>query len=425
MTSQVTHRVVSRSAMQQILDVTRKLATPFDLTTMLGEVVDAGRSVLEADAGTVWLYESDTDELATHVATGLKSMRLPASRGIVGECARTRKIVNVTDCYADPRFNPDIDKSSGYRTRCLLAVPLIGHDDALVGVLQMVNKHDGVFDRDDEMVAESLAAQCAVALQRVQMIEALLVKERLTREIAVAREIQSATFPRAMPQLSGYDIAGISRPADETGGDTFDFVPVAEDRLFVLLGDASGHGLGPALSATQVRAMLRVALRIGAGLDGVFTHINNQLADDLPDDRFVTAFMGMLNTTAHTIDYHAGGQGPLAHFHADSGTIDWHAPTTFPMGFLPQAGVDAPHRLAMQPGDILALISDGVYEFENTGGEQFGEVRVGNVIQHHCALGANQIVEGLLESLSEFSGGASQSDDITIIIVRRRAGAEG
>jgi len=423
MKDQRMHRVVSRSAMQRILDVTRKLATPFDLTTMLGEVVDAGRTVLEADAGTVWLYEPDTDELATHVATGLSSMRLPASRGIVGECARTREVINVPDCYADPRFNPDIDKSSGYRTRCLLAVPLIGHDDALVGVLQMVNKHDGVFDRDDEMVAESLAAQCAVALQRVQMIEALLIKERLTREIAVAREIQNATFPRAMPRLPGYDIAGISRPADETGGDTFDFVPVAEDSLFVLLGDASGHGLGPALSATQVRAMLRVALRIGAGLDAVFTHINNQLADDLPDDKFVTAFMGMLNAAAHTIEFHAGGQGPLAHFHANSGLIDWHAPTTIPMGFLPQDGVESPRRLTMQPGDVLALISDGVYEFENPEGEQFGDTRVGNVIEQHHTLGAGRLVEALLESLAQFSRGAPQCDDITIIIVRRSAEA--
>ena len=105
------------------------------------------------------------------MATGIRPVRVPAGSGLVGACARERRIINVPDCYADPRFDPSVDKASGYRTRCMLTLPLVDHKDALVGVMQVLNKRDGVFDAYDEALATALAAQCAVALQRVQMTE--------------------------------------------------------------------------------------------------------------------------------------------------------------------------------------------------------------------------------------------------------------
>ena len=123
-------------SLNQILDVTRKLAAPFDLDTMLTEVVDAARTILDADRGTVFLYDEDRNELYIKVATGLETIRIPADMGIVGECAQTRRLINVPDCYADERFNRAIDRQTGYRTRCMLTIPLIGYEDSLIGVLQ-------------------------------------------------------------------------------------------------------------------------------------------------------------------------------------------------------------------------------------------------------------------------------------------------
>ena len=225
------------ATLERILDVTRKLAAPFELDELLGLVIEAGRAVLSADRGSVFLYDESADELVVRVATGVKELRIPADKGIAGECARTREIVNVPDAYADERFNKEVDRQSGYRTRCLLAVPLVGYDDSLVGVLQLLNKRDAVFDDRDEKIAAALAAQCAVALQRVRMTEQLLVKEKMQRELAVAREIQMGSMPRKMPEVEGYDLAGTSRPADETGGDTFDLVPTDDGRAMLLLGE--------------------------------------------------------------------------------------------------------------------------------------------------------------------------------------------
>jgi phosphoserine phosphatase len=416
----MTGQVGEARALRRVLEVTRKLSAPFDLDQMLTEVVDAARNVLDADRGTVFLYDELANELVVRVATELGQLRIPADKGIVGECAQTRRLINVPDCYADERFNRAIDKQTGYRSRCMLTLPLIGFEDSLIGVLQILNKQGGVFDEQDEFVASALAAQAAVVLHRARIIETMIATERLDREITVARDVQMGTLPKTMPEVEGYGFAGAFSPTDQTGGDLYDFVELPEGRLFLLMGDATGHGIGPALSATQVRAMLRVALRLNAGLDDVFVHINDQLVEDLPDDRFVTAFFGLLDTQAHSVDFHSAGQGPIMHYHAATGTYDWHEPSTFPLGYMAQTNLGAPVSLALEPGDILGLISDGIYEYENEQGVQFGHDGVAAVIDSLPGAPAADLVPAIMKASREHGGSAPQADDITIVLVRRQ-----
>jgi phosphoserine phosphatase len=405
--------------LERILQVTRQLAAPFELQEMLAQVVDAGTAVLSADRGSVFLYEQATDELVGYVTTGMEALRIPAGKGIAGECARTREVVNVPDCYADPRFNPEVDRKTRYRTRCLLAVPLVGHDDSLVGVLQLLNKKNGTFGEEDERIAQALAAQCAVALQRVRMTEELLVKEKIQRELAVAREVQMGFLPRRMPELAGYDLAGASIPADETGGDTYDVVAVDAGRVSLLLGDATGHGIGPALSATQVRAMLRIALRLGAGVADTLININDQLEQDLASNRFVTAFLGTLEAQTHRVTYHSAGQAPLMHFHAAKGECEWLAATTLPLGLMAPMALKQDATIDMAPGDILGLITDGVFECEDAEGQQFGEAGVERLVREHQARPMDELRDLLLEAVKTHQGDGPQADDITVVLVRR------
>ena len=407
-------------ALRSVLEVTRKLSAPFDLDTMLTEVVDAAREVLDADRGTIFLYDDSSNELVVRVATNLGSIRIPADKGIVGESAMSRKLINVPDCYADERFNRAIDMETGYRSRCMLTIPLIGFEDTLVGVLQILNKNTGVFDEQDEFVATALAAQAAVVLHRAKLIETMIATERLDREITVARDVQMGTLPKEMPRIKGYGFAGAFSPTDQTGGDLYDFVPLSEGRLFLLMGDATGHGIGPALSATQVRAMLRVALRLDASLDDAFTHINDQLVEDLPDDRFVTAFFGVLDSHEHKVRFHSGGQGPILHFHAASGEFDWHPASTFPLGYMNQSSLGASLTVDMQPGDILGLISDGIYEYENEAGSHFGQEGVRQIVDQHATLNMNDMVLQMMQAARNHGGSVAQADDITIVLVRRQ-----
>ena len=406
-------------ALHHILEVTRKLAAPFDLDTMLSEVVNASREVLDADRATVFLFDEQNDELVVRVGTGLEQIRIPADKGIVGESAQTRQIINVPDCYADARFNRAIDKQTGYRSRCMLTIPLIGYEESLVGVLQILNKNEGVFDENDEFVAQALAAQAAVVLHRAKITEQIIASERLGREISVARDVQMGTLPKDMPQIEGYEFGGAFSPTDQTGGDLYDFIPLGPDRLFMLMGDATGHGIGPALSATQVRAMLRVALRLQSSLDDAFIHINDQLCEDLPDDRFVTGFFGLLDAATHSVRFHSGGQGPIMHFQADMGEYDWHPATTFPLGYMPHTELDAPHIAVLEPGDVLGLISDGIYEYENEEGVQFGRRGVMRVLDANPDAGAQHLVDLIMDAAREHGGSAPQADDITIVLARR------
>ena len=416
-------RGLSARDIEPILAVTRNLAAPFDLITLLTEVVNAAKQVLNADGGSVWLYDAGTDELVLHVASRVSSVRVKADTGLVGSCARNRRVINVPDCYADPRFNPEVDKRSGYRTRCMLTLPLVDHKDVLVGVMQVLNKADGVFDDYDEILATALAAQCAVAIQRVRMTESLIEGEKMRHQQEMARVVQMSTLPATMPVVPGYDVFGAFKPADLTGGDTFDLAVLGQD-LLVVLGDATGHGIAPALHVTQMHAMLRMAFRLGATLETAFTQVNNQLAESLPDDRFITAFIGLLDPSAHRMRFHSGGQAPILHFKAASATCARHHPTSFPLAAMPLSTLRPAITLEMAPGDILVLLSDGIYEYCDANSEEFGDQRVAEVIAAHHQRPVAELSEILLDAVRAFAKGAPQEDDITMVLVKRVAAAE-
>jgi phosphoserine phosphatase len=385
---------------------------------MLAEVVDAGTRVLHADRGSVWLYDRNTDELTLRVASEIAPVRIPAGTGIVGSCARTRAIINVPDCYADARFDPSTDQRTGYRTRCLLTLPLVDHKGVLVGVMQLLNKADGVFDTADEVLGRVLAAQCAVALQRTLMMEELIEGEKMRQQLETARIVQMSTLPSVMPEVSGYDVYGTFKPADLTGGDTYDLALV-EQGLLIVLGDATGHGIGPALSVTQMQAMLRMAFRLGADLETAYRHVNNQLAERLPADRFITAFIGLLDPKAHKIQFHSGGQAPILCYRARDASFSEFKPTSFPLAAMPLERMRPSITLDLAEGDLLALVSDGVFEQRNAAGEEYGEARVRDLIARNHAQAAADIGAELFAAVGAFAGETLQEDDMTVVLVKR------
>ena len=409
---------LSREDLQLILGVTRALAAPFELGAMLAEVTRAAQQVLHAERASVWLHDADKGELVVRVADDIHGIRIAVGPGLVGACARDRVTINVPDCYADPRFDPSVDRRTGFRTRCSLTLPLIDHRDVLVGVMQVINRHGGVFDASDEMLAQALAAQCAVALTRVRMTAAVLEGERLRQEMEMARIVQMSSLPATLPQLTGYDLYGEFLPAEATGGDTFD-LELIEQGLLVVVGDATGHGIAPALAVTQMHAMLRMAFQLGADLESAFRRVNDQLAQTLPDGRFVTAFIGLLNPVTHRLRFLSGGQGPILHYRAPDGAIDAFGATSFPMGAMPLAKLRPAIEIELAPGDLLAVMTDGIYEYENPEGEQFGRARVEALLREHSAQPASVLSARILVAVREFAREAPQADDVTAVFVKR------
>lgn len=413
---------ISRESLVRILEIMHRLAAPEAMPELLREIIEVGKVAIVAEAGVLWLADRQSGELVRVVPTADPAPRLRPGEGWAGRCAESRQISNLHDCREDAEFERYPVNVEGLETRSLLNVPILGQQDNVLGVMQWLGKQVGQFDEHDEWIGPALAAQAAVAIQHSYMTDELLANAILKREVAVAREIQMSTLPRSMPEVPGYDVHGHFLPTDHTGGDLYDLV-MLDGRLFMLLGDATGHGFGPALSATQMQAMLRVAFRLGADLNDAYLHVNNQLNEDLPDDRFITAFFGFLDPRTHAVQFHSGGQGPILHFQAESGQCRWYKPTSFPVGIMELEDVDAPAQLQMGPGDILGMISDGVFEFNNSDGVEFGEQRVAQVIARNQDLPMRELSQALVDAAFSFGAGVSQADDITLVLIRRTDGA--
>ncbi|RMF83172.1 MAG: GAF domain-containing protein [Planctomycetota bacterium] len=403
--------------LRRILEVTRYMSVTNDLDVLLGTIVESACEVLNCERATIFLYDPKTDELYSRVARGADEIRFPASKGIAGAAAQERCCVNVPDAYADPRFNPEIDRKTGYRTLNLLAFPLENLQGELIGVLQALNKHDGVFDQDDEELARILSAQAGVTLDRGRLIEEYAEKQRLERDLDIAREIQQGLLPKENPEIEGYEIAGWNRSADATGGDTYDFVPLPDGRLALLLADATGHGVGAALVIAQCRSLVRAMLTVTQNLPTISTRVNQLLAQDLGDERFVTAFLGILDPQKHTLEYIAAGQGPLIAI--DDEHVENRTANALPFAVMPEMDYDSTESFRFRPGTTLALLTDGFYEAANAEGDQYGEGRVTQFIRERAHYPLPKLIDKLHESISHFVDDVVHKDDLTAVLIRR------
>jgi anti-sigma regulatory factor (Ser/Thr protein kinase) len=224
--------------------------------------------------------------------------------------------------------------------------------------------------------------------------------------------------------VPGYDVFGTFESAELTGGDTFDLAALQQG-LLVVLADATGHGIAPALSVTQMQAMVRMAFRMGADLETAFVHVNNGLAETMADDRFITAFIGLLDAARHTLRFHSGGQAPILHYQRASGTCMHYDPTSFPLAAMPLRSLRPAVVVAMQPGDILVLLSDGIYEYRDATDEQFGEARVEAILREHHDQPMAALSARIFEAVRAFARGAPQEDDMTVVLVKRVPAATG
>ncbi|MHC4716708.1 MAG: PP2C family protein-serine/threonine phosphatase, partial [Planctomycetota bacterium] len=246
--------------------------------------------------------------------------------------------------------------------------------------------------------------------------------------LSIARTIQQDQLPREEPCIEGFDVSGASWPADETGGDVFDWMDLGDGRLTLMLADATGHGIGPALIIVEARAMVRAlsgqcAAGGGTGtpldIPAVLGRVNNMLAYDLDDMRFVTCFLGLADGAAGTVRWASAGQGPVILYDRGKDAFEQISATGVPLGVIEGYAFDDQIDRSLAAGDILTLVTDGFFEACDGDAREFGIERLCEVIRASRDLSAAEIIAAMYAAVDDFTAGTPQADDLTAVVVKR------
>ena len=413
------------AAAMKLVETTCRLASEHDLDRILKKVTADVCEALACERGTLYLYDEARRELYTQVATELEieEIRTTIESGISGWVARRLKVANVPDPQVDARWNSAIDRKTGFHTRNILAAPLLSRERTLVGVLQLLNKHDGSFDEFDEQLLLAFASHAASALERSLLLNEARNAQRLQLEIDMGRSIQTEFLPASLPQIDGYEIAAWWEPAEQVSGDYYDLVDLPDGRLGLVVADVSGHGVASSLIMASVRAMLRVLAKGESQPEKILSALSHSIDPDLGSGRFITCLLAALNPATHEIAFANAGHSPALHFARSTGTFHELPSGCPPIGFSVEHAVTAGKPVAMEPGDLLVLATDGTIELKNEQGEMFGTPRLESLIRENRRQPAPNLLGTIRAAIAAFHPARRPPDDITLLILERKRGA--
>ncbi|MCX6138538.1 MAG: SpoIIE family protein phosphatase [Ignavibacteriales bacterium] len=412
----VRHRLVM---LERILEATQKLNSTLDLNVLLRSIVETTIQLVDADRGTLYLIDEKKNELWSQVLTGegLVDIRLPMGTGIAGYVAESGETLNIRDAYAEPRFYPDVDRKSGYVTKSILCMPLENRDGKIIGVFELFNKKKGFFSKNDETVISIMSVHVAIAIENSRLHKAEIEFVRINEEVRLAAVIQNGLLPKSSPSLPGYEIAGISIPAQSVGGDYFDFIPMIDGRVALCLGDVSGKGLPASLLMANLQATLRGQTLVSHKPSECLFRSNKLLYESTTPEKFATLFYGILEIREHTLHYsNAGHEWPF--LVGTDHSIQRLQTGGLMLGLMPHVTYED-IKISLRAGDLLVIQSDGVSEAMNANQELFGEQRLQNLILEQRDRSPREIIDAIVREVHNYAGENVQSDDITIMVVKR------
>jgi serine phosphatase RsbU (regulator of sigma subunit) len=243
--------------------------------------------------------------------------------------------------------------------------------------------------------------------------------KQVEHELQIARSIQQSLLPKVRPQIAGFEIAGWSRSADDTGGDFYDWKRLPDGRWVVVLADVTGHGIGPAMLASVCRAYSRASFNVRDGLDIMLKNINTSFAEDLTPERFATFVAVVCQEGSDEVEVLSAGHAPIFVYSADSKSLTLLDAQALPSGMFPEMWEGTPLKLHMKPGDMVMLVTDGFFEWENRTEEQFGTERLAAVVRESSDREPEVIIAELYDSVLKFAQGTGQQDDLTAVLIKR------
>ena len=417
-----------------LLEASMLLHSRLPLDSVLATMLDHAISVMDADRGL--LLEPDAGSLRARLARGRKQTQLSLEGFAPSQTALRMALDKQASTITQDLSEADAGLQAAQsivaqQLRSIVVIPLYaiprtGSQESnatkrgeFLGILYLDSRRPAAFSKVDRQILDALAVQAATILDNARMVELERQRQRLEQEVNIARDIQQALLPRGFRDFPNMAVAGVNIPCLAVGGDYFDVFQMGGGRTAFLIADVSGKGLGAALLTTMLQGAL-TGLALGADPAPTFRHLNTFLTEHAEVGRYATVFFGILEPSGRLGYINAGHPSPLL---LRKGEItEAFTEGSCPVGLLPEIDYAMAH-MQLQPDDTLVLFSDGVTEAVDVRQEMYGVSRLRDVLAGKHEAPLEHLQQNVLKSLEDFGRGASQADDITLMLVRYRAEA--
>ena len=391
-----------------------------DLDCVVDLIIQKCVKHLNVDQGAVMLLdEKDKDSpFHTIVRKGdSKTDQLPfrLDAQLTGWMIKNQKPLLSNDIHSDERFQ--ISKKTEMPFNSLLAVPL-QLKGKMLGSLIVFNKYcEEGFTDDDKRLLTIIAAQSAQVIEHARLYQEEQELFKMQHEMNVARDIQLNLLPKNNPVIPDYDIYGISMPAKEVGGDYYDFVPLENSKLAFCLGDVSGKGISAAMLMANLQATFRSQIQLSKSTKLCLERSNKLIYHSTDSEKYATFFCGILDSKNNNLCFsNAGHNHPI--FITNEGKIKRLQTLGIVLGFLDDFEF-SDSKIKIEKGEILVIFSDGISEAMNKNEEEFDEQRLQKIISENKNKSAKEITHLIIESVNNFTGDMPQSDDMTLVVIKR------
>ncbi|MBN2256374.1 MAG: SpoIIE family protein phosphatase [Anaerolineaceae bacterium] len=411
---------------QLLLEISQKVRDTLDLDETMNHLLDTVKTVVDYDAAGIFIlnqdlvhkrHEQPKGKIAgiahrgyDHIQNGQDDM-LRFGKGITGHVISTNTSMIVPDTRLDERY-----VKARSQTLSEIAVPILRNKRA-IGALNLESNQLSAYDESDLEVLQFIADAAAISIEKAMLHQQLLEKGLLDKQLQIARDMQSQLFPDKSPHIPGYDIAGICLPAEEIGGDYFDYIKLPRRELGVAVADISGNGIASALMMTAFRGLLRMHTRGRLGSVKIAQAINRLLPEFSGYSHFVALAYVVLAPDNNVFTYTCCGQQPPLLLHADGSVenLEEHGPA---LGILNDVNFTN-EKKSMSTGDILLLYTDGVVELTNLAGMEYGMQRLVSVVNQARDIPSAKLIQKVTQATQHFSGTPNYQDDFTLVIIKR------
>ncbi|MDZ7762986.1 MAG: GAF domain-containing SpoIIE family protein phosphatase [Melioribacteraceae bacterium] len=404
--------------------MSQKILEKKPLVGLLDEIIGSSKLLLNAEAGSLLLFDKQNNNLYFHIVSGekrdeLKSKKIKLGEGIAGWVAAHKKPLKIDDCYIDKRFNKDFDIKTGFKTRNMICVPMLRKNE-LVGVIQAINKQDAEhFSQQDVDLFSVMASECALAIENARLSQVEIKTEQLRYELSIAHAIQQRILPDKLPVYDDIDLNTVLIPAKEVGGDYYNVIKLNKDESLFIIADVSGKSISAALIVATIYSFLQTYFIINhekLELKLFVEALNRFLISSTTQDKFATAWLGLYNHKEKKLESINAGHNPILLLKKDETDF-----TTLTEGGLLLGSIDLPYEsetIELAKDDLLIFYTDGVTEAMNENEEEYGDDRFSELIKRKRSLGAAETSVMILDDIRIFCSGNEQSDDITFGIMK-------